>query len=114
MTTWGGIARWNSLRTWGALSLLTLADIAARVTPLGDAAYGNAWVVLTQAEYDLLLADASRTDVIPNTIYRPDGTIARRGATRGVAAFLGSPVVVREVGADITDLSGSVLDLRNA
>lgn len=90
----------------------TLDSIAALVSMAGDDAYGNDSVIVTQAQYDILFDDANRTETVRPTIYRPDGTVARRGARLGVAAFLGSAVLVREVGASIVDVTGIVLDLR--
>lgn len=93
---------------------MTLDSIAEAVSMAGDAAYGNDWVVITQAEYDVLFDDASRLDVVDHAVYRPDGTTAKKGARLGVAAFLGSPIAIREVGASIVDLTGTVFDLRSA
>lgn len=92
--------------------MTTIDDIKAAVSALGNAVYGANWVVVTQAQYDVLKADADRADTVTPALYRPDGTVARKGAYRGVEAFLGAAVVVREIGAGIGDLTGAVLDLR--
>lgn len=61
--------------------------------------------VMTQEQYDLTYAD-SRSRLTPQ-LPKPWN---RSGL--GPANIAGIPVVVREVGADISDVAGPVIDLR--
>ena len=94
---------------------MTLLDnIRAAVDPLSDDYVAHlSWVVMRQDQYDALKADVDRPDSWTPSIYRPDGTIAKRGAMLGIDAYLSTPVVVRTVGASTADLSGTILDLRS-
>jgi hypothetical protein len=93
----------------------TVASIKAALDALGtdNIATRTDWFVITQAQYDLLKADADRGDVVPQrtVMYRPDGSPIVR-MTRG-PAMLGVPVVIREVGQPVS-LPGTVTDLRSA
>ena len=94
---------------------MSVASIKAALDALGtdNAAAKTDYFVVTQAQYDLLKAEADRGDQVDpqRMLYRPNGTPVIRN-TRG-PAMLGVPVVIREVGQPVS-LPGTVTDLRLA
>jgi hypothetical protein len=94
------------------MALIDNLKDAVRAVPEPDLT-GYAFIVATQAQVDAMKADTYRADAPDVALYRPDGTRASRAALTGNAALLGVPVLVREVGADISDIPTPVLDLRS-
>lgn len=86
------------------MSLDTMKDYVHGVT---DAVLTPArWFVVTQAQYDLLYADATDARTPPTP--PPWGKRIARTTPR----FMGKPVTIAEVGVDISALVGPVIDLR--
>ena len=70
------------------------------------------FIVLTQAQWDAVRSDAYRADSPDIGVYRPDGSKASRVSFTSTA-LMGTPVLIREVGVDISDIPTPVLDLRS-
>lgn len=70
------------------------------------------WIVMTEAQRTLLAGDANSLVMPRIGVWRPDGTYAQRDMFSRTNLY-GSQVSVREAGADISDLTGTVLDLRS-
>jgi hypothetical protein len=69
------------------------------------------FIVMTAEQWDTVRSDAHRADSPDLGVYRPDGTKASRVSFTG-SALMGTPVLIREVGADISAIPTPVLDLR--
>ena len=70
------------------------------------------WIVMTADQQTLLRGDAHSLVMPRIGVYRPDGSYAQRDMFVAPNLY-GSPMSVRETGADISDLTGTVLDLRS-
>lgn len=68
------------------------------------------WCVMRSDQYDALRADAE-SDLVPRPEpFRLDHTQVQRFST--TPSFMHVEVIVRAAGADISDLAGTVVDLR--
>jgi hypothetical protein len=93
--------------------MTSIASIGAATRTIDEDTIAAAkFVIVTAEQYDLLKTEAARLDLVPNRVYRPDGTPVMK--MRTAPAMLGRPVAIRATGVDITDLGTPVIDLRSA